>query len=120
MKHVPYYDVALPLGAVETIQEDLEWTTPSEMARKIQAAYPAVSAKQVHKAWTTMSETLWKKDADQLLSARTLLQEYKNDVDILTLPAMDGIEQVAWVMKKIMDPMRGKIVEIGIDATCKW
>jgi hypothetical protein len=94
MKHVPYYDVALPLGAVEMIQEDLEWTTPSEMARKIQVAYPAVSAKQVHKAWTTMSETLWKKDADQLLSARTLLQEYKNNVDILTLLAMDGIEQV--------------------------
>ena len=34
------------------------------------------------------------------------------------LPAMDRIEQVTWVMKKIMEPLREKIVEIGIDATC--
>lgn len=118
-KHVPYYDVALPLEAVETIREDLEWTTPSEMARKIQVAYPVVSAKQVHKAWTTMSEMLWKRDPEQMLSARTLLKEYETDVDVLTIPAMDGIEQVAWVMRKVMDALKGKIVEIGIDATCK-
>ena len=89
------------------------------MARKIQVAYPVVSAMQVHKAWTTMSEMLWKRDPEQMLSARTLLKEYEADVDVLTIPAMDGIEQVAWVMRKVMDALKGKIVEIGIDATCK-
>ena len=118
-RHPPYYDVTLPLEAVETIREELEWTTPGEMARRIQIAYPVVSAKQVHKAWTTMSETLWKRDAEQISSARALLTEYKDDVDVLTIPATDGVEQVAWVMKKVMSPLRGKIVEIGIDATCK-
>jgi hypothetical protein len=118
-RHVPYYDVALPPEAAEMIREDLEWMTPNEMGRKIQAAYPAVSAKQVHKGWTTMSETLWKRNAEQMPSARALLEEYGDDVDALTIPAMDGVEQVAWVTKRIVEPLRGKIVEIGIDATCK-
>ena len=118
-RHPPYYDVTLPPKAVETIREELKQTTPSEMARWIQIAYPNVSTKQVHKAWTTMSETLWKRDAEQILSAKTLLMEHQDDVDLLTIPATDGVEQVAWVRKKIMGPLRGKIVEIGIDATCK-
>lgn len=81
---MPYYDVALPVGAIETIREDLEWTTPNEMARKIQVTYPIVSAKQVHKAWMVMSETLWKREAEQIVSAGTLLTEYEDDIDILT------------------------------------
>lgn len=67
----------------------------------------------------TMSKTLWKRDTEQILSARVLLTEYKDDVDILTIPAVDRVEQVVWVMKKVMDPLRGKIIKIGINATCK-
>ncbi|KAH8976424.1 hypothetical protein EDB86DRAFT_2840982 [Lactarius hatsudake] len=83
----------------------------------VQSTYPAISAKQVHKAWTTMSETLWKKNIEPLPSVRALLNDLKDDVDILNLPEMEGIEQVAWVMKKIISPLQGKIVEVGIDAT---
>ena len=89
------------------------------MARKIQIGFPAVSTKQVHKAWTTMSETLWKRNSDQIPSARALLTEYEDDADLLTIPTPEGVEQVAWVMKKIVNVLRGRIVEIGIDATCK-
>ena len=118
-RHTPYYDVSLTPEAAAMIREDLEWTSPSEMAKKVQATYPAVSANQVHKAWTTMSETLWKRDVEQLPSVKTLLREYKDDVDVLDIPVADGVEQVAWLMKKIAGPLNGKIVEIGIDATCK-
>jgi hypothetical protein len=72
-----------------------------------------------NKAWATMSETLWKRSADQLLSVRALLSDLKGDVDILNLPEMESVEQIAWVMKKVIFPLKGKIVEIGIDATCK-
>ena len=41
------------------------------------------------------------------------------EVDVLNLPEADGVEQVAWAMKKIIEPLRGKVVEIGIDATSK-
>lgn len=32
---------------------------------------------------------------------------------------MEGVEQVAWAMKGVLLPLQGKIVEIGIDATCE-
>jgi hypothetical protein len=117
-RHTPYYDVALPPEAAEMIREHLDWTTPNEIARKVKAAYPTVSTMQVHKAWTAMSEMLWKRNADQIASARVLLAEDDN-VDLLTIATTDGVEQVAWVMKRIANALRGKIVEIGIDATCK-
>jgi hypothetical protein len=119
IKHTPYYDVSLPPEAAAIIREELEWTTPSEIAKKVQAAYPAVTANQVHKAWTTMSEILWKRDTEQLPSATALLNEYGSEVDVLNIPSAEGVEQIAWVIKKIVELLRGKIVEIGIDATCQ-
>ena len=81
--------------------------------------YPLISTNQIHTAWTMMSETPWKRDREQLPSVKVLLGELKDDVAILDLPATEGVEQIAWVMKNIVAPLRGKIVEIGIDATCK-
>ena len=66
-----------------------------------------------------MSETLWKRGREQLPSVKALLGELNSDVVVLDLPEIEGVDQVAWVMKKIMSPLQGKIVEIGIDATCK-
>lgn len=67
-----------------------------------------------------MSETLWKRDKEQLPSVKTLLGELQDDVTVLDVPEMEGVEQIAWVMKKVLLPLEGMIVEIGIDATCRW
>lgn len=67
-----------------------------------------------------MSETLWKRDRMQLISAKKLLEEYQDDVDTFDLPEIDGVEQLAWGMKKIIGALQGKIVEVAIDATCKF
>ncbi len=119
IKHIPYYDVSLPLEAKALIREDLEWSCPNEVAKKVQVTYPHITANQVHTAWTTMSETLWKRDIQQIPSVKALLGELGDDSAILDLPAIEGVEQIAWVMKKIALPLQGKLVEIGIDATCK-
>ncbi|KAH9074988.1 hypothetical protein EDB83DRAFT_2312455 [Lactarius deliciosus] len=119
MRHTPYYDVALPPEAAALIREGLEWSCPNEITKRVQSTYLSVTANQVHAAWTTMSETLWKRGTQQLPSVRTLLEELKDDAALLDLPAMEGVEQVAWVMTKIMVSLRGTIVEIGMDATCK-
>jgi len=118
-RHTAYYDVSLPPEAAAMIREDLEWTCPSEMAKKVLSVFPTVSHPQVHKAWMTMSETLWKRDAIQLPSVKALLLECKDDANLLDIPILEGVEQVAWVMRKIIGRLRGKIVEIGLDATCK-
>jgi hypothetical protein len=109
----------MPPEAAALIRENLEWSSPSSLVGKIQSTFPAVSAVQVHSAWTTMSETLWKRDKMQLPSVKVLLTEYKNDVDVFEIPTEDGIEQVAWGMRKIAERLQGKVAEIGMDATCK-
>ena len=119
MRHIPYYDVSLPPDAAALIRENLEWICPSEIAKKVQSTYPSITTNQVHAAWTTMSETLWKRGTQQIPSVRTLLGELQDDVAILDLLDVDGVEHVAWVMKKIALPLRGQIVEIGMDATCE-
>ena len=119
MRHIPYYDVSLPPEATALIRENLEWMCPSEIAKKVQSTYPSITTNQVHAAWTTMSETLWKRDMKQIPSVQSLLGELQDDVAILDLLDIDGMEHVAWVMKKIALPLQGWIVKIGMDATCE-
>jgi len=80
--HIAYYDVALPPGASQIIRENLEWSTPVSVTPRVQAIYPHITGKQIHTAWTQMSETLWRRDKEQLPSAETLLREFGDDVDV--------------------------------------
>ncbi len=66
-----------------------------------------------------MSETLWKRDKMQLPSAKILMEEFKDDVDVFDVKPPDGVEQLCWGMKRIGAELRGQIVEIALDATCK-
>ena len=118
-KHVHYYDIFMPPEAAALIRECLEWTCPNEITKRVQMTHPSITMNQIHTAWTTISETLWKWGIEQLLSVRVLLGEFKEEIAVLDLPAMEGVEQVVWVMKKIILLLYGKVVEIGIDATCK-
>jgi len=55
-----------------------------------------------------------------LPSAKTLLAEVSNDVDIFEpIGVPEGVEILAWGMKQIAEPLRGKVIEIRIDATCE-
>ncbi|KAJ7774512.1 hypothetical protein DFH07DRAFT_865834 [Mycena maculata] len=115
--HVHYYDVAMPPEAAAIIREGVASCTLVQMVGRVQALFPQVTANQIHSAWSVMSEILWKRDKMQLPLAKILLKEFGDDVDVLDIHPAEGIEQLAWVMKKVMEPLRRKIVEIGIDAT---
>ena len=120
VKHVLYVDVGMPPEALQMIQEQAEWSTPAEMATKIQSVYPQVTTKQIHAAWRGLSQEYWRRDDIQLISAKKLLAKYGDAVDIFDLVGvLDGVEILAWGMKRIAETLRGKIVEIGIDATCE-
>lgn len=119
VKHTPYVDVTMPEAALDIIRDNAEWSTPVELVGKVQAAFPAVSAQQIHRAWMEFSELYWRFDDAQLPSAEKLLQEHGDDVDIFEPEGVpDGVEMLCWGMKKIAGPLKGKIVEIGVDATC--
>lgn len=110
----------MPPEALQTIHEQAEWSTPAAMATKIQLIYPQVTTMQIHAAWRKLSQQYWRRDKMQLPSAKKLLAEYGDDVDIFEPTGVpEGVEILAWGMKRIAEPLRGKVVEIGIDATCE-
>jgi len=71
-KHVHYVDVSMPPEAMQMIEEQVAWLTPSAMASKVRAAYPQVSAAQIYNAWREHSQTHWRRATLQLPSARKL------------------------------------------------
>jgi len=49
-----------------------------------------------------------------------LLAEYRDDVNIFEPVGIpNGVEMLTWGMKQIAEPLKGKVVEIGMDATCE-
>ncbi|KAJ7168967.1 hypothetical protein C8R46DRAFT_1350427 [Mycena filopes] len=117
-KHVNYLDVSMPPAALAMIRDNVQWLTPVAMVNKVQAAFPIVTAAQIHRAWMEMSEPFWRFDDDQLLSTKKLLEEHTDDVDIFEPQDVpEGVEMVCWGMKNIAAPLKGKVVEIGVDAT---
>ena len=110
----------MPSEALQMIQEQVEWLTPSAMATKIQSIHSQVTRCQIHTAWQEQSKTYWQCDDEQLPSAKKLLAEYGDDVDIFEPVGIpNGVEVLTWGMKWIAKPLRGKVIEIGMDATCE-
>jgi hypothetical protein len=97
----------------------LEWSTPVSVTLRVQVIYPHITGKKIHTVWTQMSETLWRSDKEQLPSAETLLREFGDDVDVFDIEVEEGVQQLCFGMKKIRERLRGKVIKIGIDATCK-
>ncbi|KAG6857900.1 hypothetical protein C0991_004334, partial [Blastosporella zonata] len=107
-------------GALSIVRENVEWLTPVSMVGKVQAAFPEVTAQQVYTVWSQMSQLYWRRDDLQLPSAAKLLAEYPEDVDVFSpVDVPDDVEILCWGMKKIAAPLKGKIFEVGLDATCK-
>lgn len=118
--HKPYYDVSMPTEAMAIIKENLEHSTPGTLLARIQTLYPSVTATQVHSTWTSMSEMYWKKAKDPLESARLLLEEYGDEVDVFEIQPAEGVKMLSFGLKKILAALKDKTYEIGMDATCMY
>ena len=93
---------------------------PVSITPKVQAAFLQVTPKQVHTAWTQMSEMLWKRDKMQISMAKLFLEELKDEVDLFDIKPLEGVEQVAWGIKPILRKLHDEVVEIRIDVTCEY
>lgn len=119
-QHVHYVDVSMPADALQMIRDNLEWLTPTAMVTKVHAAFPNVTRLQIHTTWSEMSEVFWRREKEQLPSAKKLLEEYGEEADVFSPEKVpDGVEMLCWGMQKIAGPLKGKIVEVGVDATCE-
>ena len=115
--HVAYYNTSLPKVAEEFIKENL-WASPSAIASKIRDQFPHLSAAQVYTAWSKFSEVLWNRAANQLDSAKILLSEMTEEADLLDIEAPDGVVALGWGLPRVANRLKGKIMEVVMDATC--
>jgi len=123
--HIPYLHVSMPAGAAEIIRYNLEWARPSDLVTQVQMVYPSVTSKQIHRAWRRMSEELWKRDDDPIISAERLLQEFQESpssgVQLLKLDGIpEDVEILAFAFPRVINALQSedsKIKEIGMDAT---
>jgi uncharacterized protein YunC (DUF1805 family) len=53
-------------------------------------------------------------------SAKMLLEEMEDQADIFAIDCEPGVNVLAWGVKTIAQALSGKIVEVAIDATCKF
>lgn len=106
------------------VRKNIDWALPNDLTRKIQKDYPAITAKQIMTIWAKLAQELWKrKPENQMESATILLEESDAVTDLFSLEVEEGVDQLAWGMKKIASLLGTNIVEVGIDATCeqnKW
>lgn len=95
-RHTKYYDVRTPPEVTALIRENIEYSTPNEIARRVRLQYPHVTAAQVHYIWSEMSQESWKRDDVQLISAQKLLKELSEsgDVEVFDVKIADGVEIV--------------------------
>ena len=119
IRHPPYFDVSVLKEVIEMVRRDIDWALPNDLTRRAQQDYPAVTSKQIMTIWTKLAQELWKrKPESQLDSATILLQESDDVTDLFILEVEEGVDQLAWGMKKITHLLGAGIIEVGIDATC--
>lgn len=108
-KHVLYVDVSMLPEAMQMIEEQVEWLTPSAMATKILLAYPQLTKMQIYTAWREHSQAHWHCYDLQIPSAKILLGEYGDFINIFKpMDVPESVKILAWGLKKIADPLKGK------------
>ena len=118
--HTPYFDVSIPPEAVDIIRDNIDWALPNDIIGKIQSRYSHVTEKQITTVWTKFAQSSWKRNPkDQMDSARQLLQEFGEEVDVFEVDEEKGVDQLAWGMRTIAMKIGTSLIEVGLDATCK-
>ena len=89
--------------------------TPKDIFATLEADCPNLTQKQVHYWWTQQTQRLYKKDNDQLKSAKILLEEAQ--FDILMYNFESGVKYIGF-LTSLFNQMRSNN-KIIVDATCK-
>ncbi|KAJ7048676.1 hypothetical protein C8F01DRAFT_1276477 [Mycena amicta] len=118
LRHLAYRDHSMPDGAVAIVREFAESSRPSDLVERVHAVYPRVSNAQIYNAWRTVVERFWKRDDNQMISAKKLLQEFDGVVDVFSPQGVPAdVEILCWGMKQITRRLSARVVEIAMDAT---
>jgi hypothetical protein len=97
-----------------TIQQQLH-LAPKEIFTSLAADYPRLTQKQVHYWWTRQIQEQYKRNSDQLVSTKMLLEEAQ--YEILMHNCESGTKYIGFVTSFFNNMKSNR--EIIFDATCK-
>jgi hypothetical protein len=89
---------------------------------------PNFTRKAIHNIWAQNDRKQWKRNADQLISAKILLEEARKpgrlcegsyEIEPISIELEDGFEALAWSLPEMIQRFGGRIREIQLDSACK-
>ncbi|RDX40007.1 hypothetical protein OH76DRAFT_1366849 [Lentinus brumalis] len=125
LAHVYYYPIDLPNDVVDLIQNNPNMTVNQLWTDILkQHPEPLFERKSVYAKWAQQDRLRWKRDDDELKSARILLDEAKAGgshaelytVEAVDLPEVEGFTALAFALPNILRKWGGRIREIALDS----
>ena len=85
---------------------------------------PAYNKKAIYQLWSNQTSQQWKRDPDEVKSAKILIEEAARNanslygVEPVSLHEEDGFTAIAFSLPEILRQWGGRIREIALDSTC--
>lgn len=85
---------------------------------------PAYNRKAIYQLWSDHASQQWKRDADEVVSAKILIDEAAKDpsslytVESIPLHEEEGFTAIAFALPEMILQWGGRIREIALDSTC--
>lgn len=87
---------------------------------------PKYSKKAIYRLWSEQMSKKWKRDPDEVKSAKILIEEAAKDtssmycVENIPLHEEEGFTAIAFALPEMLRQWGGRIREIALDSTCKF
>ncbi|CAG8482530.1 4851_t:CDS:2 [Cetraspora pellucida] len=115
MHHAEYVDICVTNNIKEYIQSNLQ-KTPRLLWEEIGLSNTNITEKQIYSWWLNYSQSVWKKDQNQIVSSIKVIESY-NNIEILFSTVNTEVTVIAFAVTKMIHNLGIKAKEIGIDAT---
>ncbi|KJA13622.1 hypothetical protein HYPSUDRAFT_151410 [Hypholoma sublateritium FD-334 SS-4] len=124
-EHIPYWSIDVPPDIQSFVKEnsDLSPTQALQLWDEILKSHPtpAFSRRSIHSLWHEESSKKWKRDPDELKSAKILIEEASKtkrlySVESISLPKEPGFTAIAFSLPEVLRKWGGKIREISLDS----
>lgn len=87
---------------------------------------PTFTRKSIYQLWSRLSSRSWKRDEDEIQSARILLKEFQKPsadhlytVEPMPVEQGEGITVIAFALPENLRQWGGRLRELQLDSTCR-
>lgn len=144
--HVPYFPIDIPPDVEEYVRANTNMT-PTQVSfsvhtlvevtllidapqlwQKILETHPKppFTRQAIYSLWSAITSKAWKRDPDEIKSAKILLEEAKKSnkpglytVESITLKEEPGVLALAFALPDILRQFGGRIREVALDSACE-